>query len=108
MNELKGKTEKLLVKTDMKSSQTKLNPEIPYKVTFSLPPIFSSQLCFSTPPIHFLSRSLPRLDKIKWCQPEEYMVDEADEYLNNQYDQDLKDFYIEARENARARRIEKN
>ena len=34
------------------------------------------------------------------------MVDEADEYLNNQYDQDLKDFYIEARENARVRRIE--
>ena len=70
-----------------------------YNVTSPLPPIFSSQLCFSTPPIHFLSRSLPRLDTIKWCQPEEYMVDDADEYMNNQFEQDLKDFYIEAREN---------
>jgi hypothetical protein len=65
--------------------------------------------CFlTTPPIHFLSRFLPRLDKIKWCQPDEYMVDEVDEYLNDQYEQDLKDFYIEERENARAIRIEKN
>jgi hypothetical protein len=36
------------------------------------------------------------------------MVDEVHEYLNDQYEQDLKDFYIEERENARARRIEKN
>ena len=55
--------------------------------------------------IHFLSRSLPRLDKIKWCQPEEYMVDDMDEYLNDQYEQELKDFYTEAREEARARKI---
>ena len=81
------------LKTDLKSSQTHQHPEIPYKITSPLPPIFSSQLCFSTPPIHFLSRSLPQLDKIKWCQPEEYMVDDADEYLNNQYYQEIKDYY---------------
>ena len=30
----------------------------------------------------------------------EYMVDEAHEYLNNQYDQEIEDFYFEAREDA--------
>ena len=96
------------LKTNIKSSQTDQHPEIPYKITSPLPPIFSSQLCFSTPPIHFLSRSLPQLDKFKWCQPEEYMVDDADEYLNDQYDQEIEDFYLEAREDARTRRCEKS
>ena len=70
---LERKAEKLLVKTDLKSSQTEHHPEIPYKVTSALPPLFSSQLCYSTPPFHFLSCSLPLLDKIKWCQPEDDM-----------------------------------
>ena len=63
VTDLERKAEKLLVKTDLKSSQTEHHPEIPYKVTTALPPIFSSQLCYSTPPIPFLSRSLPGLKR---------------------------------------------
>ena len=36
------------------------------------------------------------------------MVDEADEYINNQYDQEIEDLYLEAKEDARIRRCEKS
>ena len=94
------KARNIKIPRETKVCQTDESPDVPYNITTPLPPIFSSQLCHATPPIRFLSRSLPRLDKISWCQPEDYMVDEADEYLNYQYDQEIKQFYVDARNKA--------
>ena len=88
------------IETDVKVCQTDSHPEIPYDVTAPLPPIFSLQLCHATPPINFMSRSLPRLDKIRWCEPSEYMVDDAEEYLNYQYEQEIEEFYRDAKNKA--------
>ena len=107
-HDLEKQHSKCLVKTEVKICQTDHHLDIPYQIKASLPPIFSSQLCHTTPPIHFLSRSLPRLDKIKWCQPEEYEVDEYDEYIYDQHKQNLKDFYEEARRESKAKRMEES
>ena len=86
-------------------TQTDYGPDIPYSITTPLPPIFNSQLLFKTPPIKFLSRSIPNLDKICWSQPDYGNTDEADEALADQYDREVKDFYIEACERARILRL---
>ena len=86
--------------TESQMCQTDQHPDLPLKITDPLPPIFSSQLCHRTPPIHFLSRSLPNLDKICWSKPDGTNLDEAEEYLNYQYDQEVKQFYLEARVEA--------
>ena len=83
--------------TESQMSQTDQHPDLPLKITDPLPPIFSSQLCHKTPSILFLSRSLPNLDKICWSKPDDAYLDEAEEYLNNQYDQEVKQFYLDAR-----------
>ena len=62
------------------SNQTKNHPDIPYLITDPLPPIFSMQLCHRSCPIHFLSRSMPRLDSILWCPPDDEILDAAEEY----------------------------
>ena len=102
---LENEAKKMKVVTEVKVCQTDNHPEIPYEITTPLPPIFSSQLCYATPPIHFLSRSLPRLDKICWSEPEDYMVDEAEEFLNFQYDQQIKQFYQDAKQQAQDQRV---
>ena len=94
------KAKKFQIQKETKVCQTDENPDVPYYITIPLPPIFSLQLCHATPPIKFLSRSLPRLDRIKWCQPEDYMVDEVDEFLNYQHDQEIKQFYEDAKTKA--------
>ena len=66
------------------ASQTDSHPEIPYLVTGPLPPIFSSQLCFKSCPIHFLSRSLPNLNSFIWCPPADEYIDAAEEFLAEQ------------------------
>ena len=92
------------VEIDTKVCQTDSHPEIPYDITAPLPPIFSLQLCHASPPINFLSRSLPRLDKMRWCQPDEYVVNDADDYLNSQYEHEIKEFYDDARNKAQEKR----
>ena len=58
------------------------------------------QLCHRSRPIHFLSRSLPRLDSILWCPPDDEILDAAEEYLSEQYDREIEDFYLQAQEQA--------
>jgi chromosome segregation ATPase len=81
--------------------QTDEHPDIPYKVTDKLPPIFSSQLCHHSRRI-YLSNSLPNLDSICWSKPSENFVDEAEEALAEQYDKQVKEFYLDERERVRA------
>ena len=104
--DLANEAKTVVIETEVKDCQTDSHPEIPYDVTAPLPPIFSLQLCHTTPPINFLSRSLPRLDKIRWCQPNEYMVDDAEEYLNYQYEQEIKEFYRGAKNKAREQKYD--
>ena len=75
----------------------------PYKITSPLPPIFNSQLRYYTKPVKFLSKSLPSLDAICWADPSD-SEDDIDEILSEQYDQQVKDFYIIEQERVRAER----
>jgi hypothetical protein len=75
----------LNVKVKDTSCQTKAHPDIPYRVSSPLPPIFSLQLCHKSRPI-FLSDSLPNLDSVCWCKPNEDFKNEAEEALAEQYD----------------------
>ena len=72
-------------------SPTESHPDIPYKITDPLPPIFSMQLCHKSRPIHFLSRSIPNLNSILWCPPDDEILDAAEEYLSEQYDREIED-----------------
>ena len=101
--ELKIFREKLVIERKESTSQTDSHPEVPYLVTDPLPPIFSSQLCYRSRPIHFLSRSLPKLNRILWCPPDDDYIDEAEEFLAEQYDREIRDFYLDAQEQARLR-----
>jgi hypothetical protein len=90
-------------KSEEVSSQTDQHPEIPYKVTSVLPPIFSSQVCWKSRPLH-LSNSLPSLDSICWCKPNENFEDEAEEALVEQYDRQVHEFYEDERDRLLASR----
>ena len=56
------------------SSQTDLNPDIPYHVTEPLPPIYSSTAVkYKTPKINFPKQwSMPELSKITWGPDDDY------------------------------------
>ena len=58
------------VAKDSVSSQTEHHIDIPYHISYPLPPIFSSNLFHRTPPIKFLSSSLPNLNTILWVLPD--------------------------------------
>ena len=89
--------------------QTDHHPDLPLKISEPLPPIFSSQFCFKTPMIRILSRSLPRLDQICWTQEDEDpYLDGAEEFLNWQHEQDMKQFYLDARQVALDKRVTNN
>jgi hypothetical protein len=80
------------------SSQTLANQDVPYSITEPLPPIFISQLLHHTKPIRFLSRSLPKLDSICWGKLNdtfEDLADQAEEALNDQYDREIRYFYLD-------------
>ena len=98
--EVKTLKDKIDIEKQSVSSQTNSHFDIPYLVTDPLPPIFSMELRYKTKPIHFLSKSIPNLDSILWCPPDDEYLDEAEEYLCQQYDREVKEFYIEAREKA--------
>ena len=101
--ELKLLREKFHTERNEVCSQTNANPDVPYLVTDPLPAIFSSQLCYKSRPIHFLSRSMPNLNSILWCPPDDEYLDAAEEFLAEQYDREIQEFYLEAREQARVK-----
>ena len=87
------------------SSQTDQHPDIPYKITLPLPPMFNSQLFHHSKPIKFLSRSLPRLDRICWGPRidddiEEQIADAEAEM----YKREIEEFYESERERIQANR----
>ena len=90
-------------------TQTDQHPDIPYLITSALPPIFSSQLCHRTPKINFLSSSVPNLDSICWIKndDDDPYLDEAEEFLSEQYDREISNFYLEKQEQARVNRAKK-
>ena len=84
-------------------SQTNTNEDIPYKVSDPLPPIFNMELCYKSKPIKFLSRSLPNFNSFLWCPPDDDFSEAADEFLADQYNREIKEFYLDAREEARVK-----
>ena len=92
-----------------KACQTDCHPEIPYDVSYPSPPIFNSDLCFFSPRIRILSRSLPSLDSICWVKttPEDELRDEEEEALNKLYDDQFEQFYLMERDRVKNERAEK-
>ena len=91
--------------TNSKHTQTESHPDIPYIITSPLPPIFNSHLCHQSKRLH-LSNSLPNLHTIGWITvvPEDKIRDEAEQALSDQYDRQVRDFYDEAKDQAKALR----
>ena len=46
---------------------------------------------------------MPNLNSIIWCPPDDEYLDAAEEFLAEQYDQEIEEFYLEAREQARVK-----
>jgi hypothetical protein len=82
--------------------------DLPYSTDCELPPIFGSQLCHIPPKIHFLYASLPKLDSICWAKKGNDDYEEAaEEALANQYDRNIKNFYLDVREQLKKKKDEK-
>ena len=101
----KSSLTELLVNLE-KESQTEASIDSPYDVKSPLPPIFSSNLCRITPPIKFLSRSLPNLSTILWVLPNTNYLDEAEEFLSQQHENMVKQMYRVKKEQAQTRKLE--
>ena len=86
------------------SCQTNQTPDTPYMITDALPPIFGSNLCHRSKAVKFFSRSLPNLSTLTWVRvtEEDILEDEAEQALNNQYDRQVDEFYIDAKKKADA------
>ena len=72
--------------------ETLASQDEPYSITKPLPPIFSSQLFHHSKAIRFMSISLPSLDSICWGEINdtlEDLADQAEEALNEQYDENM-------------------
>ena len=87
------------------SVQTASSIDIPYCVQDPLPPIFSSQLCWKTKPIH-LTNSVPNLTQLLWVSKteDEMILEEAEQALGDLYDHQIASFYEEAKLKAAAAR----
>ena len=83
------------------SIQTDQHPEIPYSIVDPLPPIFSSQLCYSSRRIGYISKSIPNFNTMCWVKPDDTFEDEAQEALNDQYDRQIEEFYLAERERVK-------
>ena len=46
---------------------------------------------------------MPNLNSILWCPPDDEYLDAAEEFLAEQYDREIEEFYLEAREQARVK-----
>ena len=88
------------------SCQTDPHPDLPYKITCPLPPIFSSQIYHHTPRIRFWSRSLPKLDSVSlWNKTDADLIEEEiADYEADLHDREIADFYENKRDVARAMR----
>ena len=86
------------------SSQTMGSIDLPYMVTEPLPPIFGSQLCYRSKPIPYIAKSLPNLSTLSWVRvtEEDFMVDAAEQAINELYDNEVNEFYKDAKEKAGA------
>lgn len=101
------KLEKLVKKLESKESiacQTMSSTDVPYMVTDPLPPIFGSELCYRSKPIPYISRSLPNLSTLSWVRvtEDDYMVEAAEQALNELFDHQVNDFYKDAKAEAEA------
>ena len=103
------KLENLVKKLESKESiacQTSSSTDVPYLVTDPLPPIFGSELCYRSKPIPYISRSLPNLSTLSWVRftEDDYMVEAAEQALNELFDHQVNDFYKDAKSKAEAMR----
>ena len=87
-----------------KASQTQSHPDIPYNISAPLPPIFSSQLCYSSKQIKHISSSLLNLSTLGWVRvtEQDILSDKAEQALSDQYDRQIEDYYPEEREKSKA------
>jgi hypothetical protein len=83
--------------------QTDSHPDIPYHITSKLPPIFSSELCYTSRPI-FIPNSLPNLASISQLTSTYNFTDEAEEALVEQHDRQIRELYADERDCVRAAR----
>ena len=99
-----SKTSQTVLNESSVSCHTDNHPDIPFPIP--LPPIFSSNLCFLTPQIKSMSRSLPNLNSILWFKTsiEEIVRDEAEELLANMYDKEVEEYYLMEREKIRKKK----
>ena len=90
------------------SCQTDEYPGTPYAITKQLPPLFSSKLCFPSPRIKYLTRSLPNLDTVQWVHTTEVerIRDEAEGALAEHYNTQVKQFYLDNKERVSTGEIE--
>ena len=61
------------------------------------------ELCRKSRPINLLSISIPNLNSILWCPPDNDFTDAAEEYLADQYDREIQECYLDAQEQARVK-----
>ena len=101
-----SKTSQTVLNESSVSCHTDNHPDIPFPISLPLPPIFSSNLCFLTPQIKSMSRSLPNLNSILWFKTsiEEIVRDEAEELLANMYDKEVEEYYLMEREKIRKKK----
>ena len=94
------------VSKSSQSTQTNHHPDIPYNIEMPLPPIFNSCLVRQTKPSNYLSRSHPNLATIKWIEvtEEDLIEDQVCDMEMEEYDREVKDFYKQAAEKAKALR----
>ena len=80
--------------------------DIPYDIEAPLPPLFNSCPVHTTKPVNFFSRSHPNLSQIYWTEAteEDILEDEIQEMEMKQYDSEVKEFYHNSREKAKALR----
>ena len=87
------------------SCQTNSSPDVPYLVTDPLPPIFGSQLLQKSKVQH-ISKSLPNLSTLVWVTvtEDDLLLEAAEEALNKQYDDRIKQSYEEKKASSAALR----
>ena len=83
------------------SSQTSNNIDTPYSILEPLPPIFGSKVCTLTKCV-FIAKSLPNVSAVVMveCTEDDLILEAAKEALSQQYEDEIKSFYQEARKRA--------
>ena len=83
------------------SSQTSNNIDTQYSILEPLPPIFGSKVCTLTKCV-FIAKSLPNVSAVVMveCTEDDLILEAAKEALSQQYEDEIKSFYQEARKRA--------